>query len=1077
MKKRIPTLLIPLAVFVLGNCAKHPYTFFSFFQLRTRLILEQIVDEEIKEGLRRATRAGGDSFSVYLGRFWADRDPTPGTELNEFQNRFEARLAAGWDSLISPMSGFPDSRITPYVLYGLPTRIHVLPHSREETLVYWIYSPDFEVPESVSQYPQLKDLGLTISFVRDRLGVHTRDREGENFDPELPFLTDEEIHELSEILQNEQSDPRLCMAAAWRLRADPGHKALGALLASAGTPDEHVRAVIQAAIQPLNIVEDSSSGELVPVAASVDSSYMQQRSYYDRDLINRMRRIAILDGPTHVKPDSLYLERVRGEPYDPYGELPEDIIQTLQEAAANDENMLRGLGWLSQEEADSLFTGILGSARSLLDSEDPMAAHELLDPLLKEDLAKSAEAWHLDALSLAESNEPGGRDQAEERIRKALRLDPGNLRYQLSLAQILSRRTFDRYADQNLDRILNEVPSVADTYALKAKIRLEILWNIGWRAGGWGSSLTERTRPRQERVAEALGLLNMALVLDPDNDFATWLLGTHFMRTGRWVKVIRVMTYLIEHEAHEAEAYLGRGLAFHNLGLLEAAHQDYQAGLASLPPDIRMLADDPRWALPSSHGGLTLLNPIHPQAACSVAPDQSRTRTDQEQDEAAGSERDTFWRAKDPLFATEVNERLVEQYRRFAHVTWWFALPYLGLRGWETHRGRIYLRYGEPMTLTELTRWRLQGGRALEGLPDEFSIEGHASGGYGLVRYEYWYYDGFKIPLRVGMLTGDYLVPSPEVIEELTEVVPESPRVMGAREVVDFRHLQLGTKWYRFEDENGNLDLVLQTQFPRPEVVGPDIDELKSYAFELTLLDGGWGRIAHSNLDLPEWLFMHDRSLPLVVPAFTLPRAELLLDELYAAIELVPPGEGPAYASRDTILVPGQGVLRMSDLIAASIIVDLDEAGDLFPGTYIERASQAIVPIQDDRYHEEYPLHLYFEIYGLTLDQFNATQYQMAVEITALDEGKRSSTVVDVLGRLLGREQQEGSVRMIFEREGINSRAVEQTRVVFLSDTEATEYRVTVEVTDQVSGNVVKNSIILRSIRHPYSLLPPGFRR
>ncbi|MFC1529118.1 GWxTD domain-containing protein [Gemmatimonadota bacterium] len=1068
IRKFLFLLLILVVCLVHEGCSGRRYSYPGYFTWRISRLVEYVATEEESNRIRESYRNRDDSMVAALEDFWSVRDPLPETELNEYRNRFEGRVTAGWDSLISPLTGEPDGRITPYIYFGLPTSIKVLPHSLDDALVYWVYTPDFEVPESASDYPQLRDLEFSFSFVRDAIGVHRRDREGGDHDPALPYLTPDEMGELEAILLDEEEDIRLRMTAAWRLRADPTSQPLGILLRAAALPDTLLRKVIQAAIQPLEVAVDDQTGNIQPIAAEVDSFHMRRYGTYDRDLLYRMRRIALLRGPTPELPDSLYLAGLRQEPFDPASELPEEDVVELLEIAERDRDLLHDRGWLSQAEAESLYSGVLGRARDLLDSENPLDAHTMLEPLLRHELSGNPEAWHLDALAMLETHEPGGRAQAEEKIRKAQRLAPGNLRYQLTLANILSRRTFDVYADQNLNRILEEAPSLAGAYALKARIRLEVVWRLGWRAGGWGTPLPMQGTSRSQQIDEALGLLDRALVLEPDNEFATWWLGMHYILTGRWIDVIRVMNYLIDQGQHLAEAYLGRGLAFQTLGQFDLAWQDYLTGLELLPDHVHQLADDPRWAMPPSIGGVTLRGERAPSQGRPIAAGVS---ADRESGQQSLTDRDLFWRARDPLFATGLNERLMEQYRRFAHVTWHFALPQLGLKGWQTHRGRIYLRYGEPMTQTELERWRLRGGKIGEGVPEELALDSQAGRSIGLVQYEYWYYEGFRIPLEIGMLTGNRTVPVPRAYERLMETIPESPRVTGGRDFVDLDRIDLGSTWYRFENPGGDLELILHSQYPKLEFFGLGPDDEEQFIAGLTLLGPDWQRIAYQDFELQWWQFMHDRSMALVAPPILLPRAQVPTGDIYCAIEVIPDGAGPVFSARDTMSVPEWDALRMSSLVMAGRIEEGEAIEDLFPGTYLKRSDRAIIPLQHGAFHRYSPVFLYFEIYGLENDEFGAHRYEMTVETREIPENT-SRTTLEEIGRLFGRDQQEGMVRLFFERDGISDRAAETFEVLFDQNSDAMDFLVTLQIRDLISDRVVKESIVLEGYRAPHEIPP-----
>jgi len=55
-----------------------------------------------------------------------------------------------------------------------------------------------------------------------------------------------------------------------------------------------------------------------------------------------------------------------------------------------------------------------------------------------------------------------------------------------------------------------------------------------------------------------------------------------------------------------------------------------------------------------------------------------------------------YWAAADPLKLTAENEHLLEHFARAAYADLRFSAPELHLRGWDTDRGVIYMRYGPP---------------------------------------------------------------------------------------------------------------------------------------------------------------------------------------------------------------------------------------------------------------------------------------------------------------------------------------------------------------------------------------------
>ncbi|MBD3178644.1 MAG: GWxTD domain-containing protein [Candidatus Latescibacteria bacterium] len=88
-----------------------------------------------------------------------------------------------------------------------------------------------------------------------------------------------------------------------------------------------------------------------------------------------------------------------------------------------------------------------------------------------------------------------------------------------------------------------------------------------------------------------------------------------------------------------------------------------------------------------------------------------------------------FWKDKDPVPSTELNEALEEFRRRVNYCEEWFASG--GVRGALTDRGRIYIRYGEPDEIVEssIPRNRREYIQVLQKLRDKYEIMTFEIGG------------------------------------------------------------------------------------------------------------------------------------------------------------------------------------------------------------------------------------------------------------------------------------------------------------------------------------------------------------
>ena len=121
-------------------------------------------------------------------------------------------------------------------------------------------------------------------------------------------------------------------------------------------------------------------------------------------------------------------------------------------------------------------------------------------------------------------------------------------------------------------------------------------------------------------------------------------------------------------------AYLFYGLGLWRMGRGREATRAFERALALMPPAER--------------ARLTNLSLI-----------LRRTRAER-YERLTSAERAEFhriyWSANDPLKLTVENEHLLEHLARVAYTDIRFSSPELHLRGWETDRGVIYIRYGPP---------------------------------------------------------------------------------------------------------------------------------------------------------------------------------------------------------------------------------------------------------------------------------------------------------------------------------------------------------------------------------------------
>ena len=150
--------------------------------------------------------------------------------------------------------------------------------------------------------------------------------------------------------------------------------------------------------------------------------------------------------------------------------------------------------------------------------------------------------------------------------------------------------------------------------------------------------------------------------------------------------------------------------------------------------------------------------------------------------------------------------------------------------------------------------------------------------------------------------------------------------------------------------------------------------------------------------------------------------------------------------------VPGYtgAALMLSDIKLAVSIAPADSAAGL-DGPFIRNGLE-IVPNPARLYQRTDPVHFYYEIYNLALDESGRSSYQVDLEVKHKDRPRNLFwRVLKGIDRLVRRSDSEQSVLMVFENEGNRPDEYSYTSI----DTGATPtgaYEMTVRVKDLHSG-------------------------
>lgn len=510
--------------------------------------------------------------------------------------------------------------------------------------------------------------------------------------------------------------------------------------------------------------------------------------------------------------------------------------------------------------------------------------------------------------------------------------------------------------------------------------------------------------PIEELKAEDRGRMldhfRRAVTADPTLvDAAVALLG-HLADAGEWAEYAGAAAGLIEAAPDDPRGHLFAGLGLHRRGRSAEAADHFRAGVALLPGEER-----------AAFGDLGVLLPAEVRVRYESMGEEDRRRSNL-----------TILASKDPLYLTEVNERELEHYARVAWSELKFSVPATATRGWDTEIGRIFIRYGEPVRTLQCC----YGGQT-----DMSPV--------ALARFQYWsygptgpnfYFWRFRTRRRAQIAET-----ASTLADQLVNVMPE-----------------------RYAPVNPTATHAVPVQVARFRGTRPDLVRLEIYAS--VPLDS-LGVTAGDTLDAGVFLF-DAANAPVWRRVHAAPVSERGVGLTYR-VEVPPasfrfavetrqsgPDTVPRPAARATggivaeALGPG---LAMSDLLVADVIEPRVAGAST-------REQLTIAPSRGLAFRPLDPIHIYFEMYGLTVDEDGLATYEAELTVTEVSEERRGVLARVFRGAadlLFGGDEGPSTVRWERTAPVRDDRASDFLRIE-LPDLEPGLYAIAIAVTDRASG-------------------------
>ena len=623
---------------------------------------------------------------------------------------------------------------------------------------------------------------------------------------------------------------------------------------------------------------------------------------------------------------------------------------------------------------------LLLRADSLVTAGDSAAALRVLEDAVRAD-RRDAAAWHrrgMLAWSIVKPRRSGSYmrriedirmvDMADSSLRLAVMLAPDSARYAIDLGRFLlnsdvvtlrwsamghfesalaaARRIGDSIVIANAADELGMVywrryENVADRHMLPVGFpapNLEAYLGDPKGMQNFMENFTQRTTRDLSGEADyqrAVDLFSQALQANPHHGPALRHAFMALAERRNWEQLLRAADLRIAVAPWDPQPWLARGLALHRLNREAEASAAYDSALANLTPEeVERYTRVARIVRPSDSTRLAGLS------------DDERRKTDR-----------LYWMMSDPLWLTSGNEHRLEFLSRVAYAEMRWTADDLSLRGADTDRGEIHIRYGPP--------------NVVMGFAPENGVS-----------TVLWYYTGalyfaFRSPPSFGSATflGNYSDYAARIREQLPVAYDNVP----VSRSIDSIPVQI----VRFRGRGDSTDVFVAAEVPVGRMMrGLDLQRAAVDVAFQAFDRGGQSLIRDSSRTIIEG------EGPTAFRTRAWRRRVVAGPMIYRIEALQPDGMRGARALGQTNVAVESG-FGVSDLMLAERVTPRSEGA--------ARWSEFTIVPSAGRLRRGQPLALLWESYGLTSTEGNA-RYRVGITL----ERERGSGVGRIAARIMG---------------------------------------------------------------------------
>lgn len=590
---------------------------------------------------------------------------------------------------------------------------------------------------------------------------------------------------------------------------------------------------------------------------------------------------------------------------------------------------------------------------------------------------KYAPAYHEMAKLYMALDTVNDRQRAKRAIVQARWLDPQNVAYELTFGNLQRKQAFFYNSEQKYKQILKDYAGTPEAgYAA---------YIIGQSALEEFMTYKDLQMIGNEEFADqdlklAIYYLQQSIAINPTFLDAYYKLGLTYLESEQPRKMIQLMRALLPKYPENNQIFSFCGLGYLDVGDNEQAYAFFETALQLMTSEERsmMMSVD---VLLSDDAAGRLHDPQHPS-------DDTLFVTNKLVNEK-------FWKGQDPLFLSDFNERKTEHYRRVTYANLRFGFPSKNIAGWQTDRGRAYIKFGPYLHRTTLkARAKLETSSGTGGAFDHLIFDYNfdaigAVADYGANAREFWFYDGFAIMFAKSN-KGNWSFGSFTSAESHKSMFAGSSGEEALRSGKDVFEQEAAHYVDPYTNQKYSLPhqvavfqsgekkrIEIAYAIPKNLILDQEGIQLDQGVF---LFNQNWSEIYKQVVFTSQM----DHRLSGYQREYFLAQNELRArpGQYHLIVEVGDKLGGMIGTFRDSMIVTSKdALLAMSDLLLATQI----EALNPFPEV---RQDLNITQNPLRTYKRTNPLFLYFEIYNLSQNQFSRTQYEVAYEIGRPEQDK-----------------------------------------------------------------------------------------